>query len=68
MAVKKRIEDLLNDLDKVSKELDNEDIGIEESIKKYKLAVELYKKAKKQLKESELQIEEIRRSLEDENE
>jgi exonuclease VII small subunit len=38
---------------------------LEDSIKKYQYAVELYKKAQKQLKESEIKIEEIRGSLED---
>ena len=66
MATKKKIEDILNELSEIAKELESEDISLEESIKKYQTAVELYKKAHKQLKDSELKIEEIRGSLEDE--
>ena len=66
MATKKRIEELLEELAIISKELETEDISLEDSIKKYQYAVALYKKAQKQLKESEMKIEEIKGSLEDE--
>ena len=66
MATKKRIEELLEELAIISKELETEDISLEASIKKYQYAVELYKMAQKQLKESEMKIEEIKGSLEDE--
>ncbi len=65
MATKKKIEELLDELAYITKELEQDDISLEESIKKYQYAVELYKKAQKQLKESEIKIEEIRGSLED---
>lgn len=65
MATKKKIEELLEELANITKELEKDDISLEDSIKKYQYAVELYKKAQKQLKESEIKIEEIRGSLED---
>ncbi|MDN5358994.1 MAG: Exonuclease small subunit [Thermotogaceae bacterium] len=65
MATKKKIEELLEELTNITKELEQDDISLEDSIKKYQYAVELYKKAQKQLKESEIKIEEIRGSLED---
>jgi exodeoxyribonuclease VII small subunit len=65
VATKKKIEELLEELANITKELEKDDISLEDSIKKYQYAVELYKKAQKQLKESEIKIEEIRGSLED---
>ncbi len=65
MATKKRIEEMLDELASIAKELETEDISLEESIKKYQYAVELYNKAQKQLKESEIKIEEIKGRLED---
>jgi exodeoxyribonuclease VII small subunit len=65
VATKKKIEELLEELANITKELEQDDISLEDSIKKYQYAVELYKKAQKQLKESEIKIEEIRGSLED---
>jgi exodeoxyribonuclease VII small subunit len=65
VATKKKIEELLEELTNITKELEQDDISLEDSIKKYQYAVELYKKAQKQLKESEIKIEEIRGSLED---
>lgn len=66
MATKKKIEELLDELTMIANELEAEDISLEDSIKKYQYAVELYKKAQKQLKESEIKIEEIKGRLEDE--
>ncbi|MFW6249202.1 MAG: exodeoxyribonuclease VII small subunit [Bacteroidota bacterium] len=65
MATKKRIEEMLDELASIAKELETEDISLEESIKKYQYAVELYNNAQKQLKESEIKIEEIKGRLED---
>jgi len=66
VATKKKIEKMLEELSEITKELEKDDISLEESIKKYQYAVDLYKSAKQQLKESEIKIEEIRGSLEDE--
>lgn len=65
MSVKKiTFEDSLLRLKEISELLENEDTGLEESIKLYEEGVKLAKKCYSSLSEAELKIEQLKSDLE----
>lgn len=60
----KTFEDSLKRLQEISELLDNEDVGIDETIKLYEEGVILSKKCYNTLKDAELKIVELKKELE----
>ena len=53
----KSLEELFNSIEKISKELSNDNLNLDESIKKYTQGMEYAKEAFKQLDEAEKQVQ-----------
>lgn len=60
MADKKYYEDYLAQYKAISDSLKNDDLTLDESIKKYKKSKEIYAKLKEILDQSKLEIEEVK--------
>ncbi len=62
--VQKSFEDSLKRLEEISSLLDDEEIGLDESIKLYEEGIELSKTCMNKLKEAELKITTLKKDLE----
>jgi len=58
-----RFEEALEKLEKLVEELENEDFGLDETIKKFEEGVRLFKFCKRKLEEAELKIEKLMEEL-----
>ena len=58
---KNNFEDLLNRLQEISEHLENEDVGLDDSIKLYEEGIKLSKLCYKKLNEAELKISELKK-------
>lgn len=64
----KTLEELMNELEKISKELESENISLEDTIEKFKKGSEIAKLAEKKLNEAEKNISVIMGEGENEEE
>lgn len=62
--VNKSFEDSLKRLEDISTQLDDEELGLDESIKLYEEGIDLSKVCMKKLKEAELKITTLKKDLE----
>ncbi len=62
MARKKSFEDALNRLEEIAEQLENNEIGLEASVKLYKEGVELSKYCSEVLTQAEQQVMELKES------
>jgi exodeoxyribonuclease VII small subunit len=60
---KEKFEDYLIRLQKISEELENEDVGLDEAIKLYEEGIKLSKLCHKKLEAAELKISELRSDI-----
>jgi len=58
-----KFEEALEKLEKITEELENGNLGLDEMIKKFEEGVQLFKLCKKKLQEAELKIEKLMEEL-----
>ncbi|KAA0003962.1 MAG: exodeoxyribonuclease VII small subunit [Thermoplasmata archaeon] len=58
-----KFEEALEKLEKITEELENGNLGLDETIKKFEEGVQLFKLCKKKLQEAELKIEKLMEEL-----
>ena len=58
-----KFEEALEKLEKITEELENGNLGLDETIKKFEEGVRLFKLCKKKLQEAELKIEKLMEEL-----
>ncbi|MCD6572725.1 MAG: exodeoxyribonuclease VII small subunit [Thermoplasmata archaeon] len=58
-----KFEEALKKLEKITEELENGNLGLDEMIKKFEEGVQLFKLCKKKLQEAELKIERLMEEL-----
>ncbi len=58
-----KFEEALKKLEKIAEELENGNLGLDETIKKFEEGVQLFKLCKKKLEEAELKIEKLMEEL-----